>query len=73
MRKHVIDLADPSGKGEQVEIQLPGGTVTVSAGLVKPATGQSVVHVQINDAQGWKTTVHPNPVMGSTDIRQTQE
>ena len=69
MRKHVLDLLDPSGKGEAVEIQLPSGTITVTAGLVQPLTGRVVVHVLVDNADGWSTEVKPDNRMGDTELR----
>ena len=73
MRKHVIDLLEPSGKGESVEHQVQSGTVTVSAGLVKPVTGQTVVMVEIDLADGWSLDISQNNAMGTATIRMIQE
>jgi hypothetical protein len=72
MRKHIINFEEPSGKGEQVTIQTQAGDIVVSAGLVR-VTGQTVVHVQADIAQGWDIEVVKDQVFGSAVIKLVQQ
>ena len=68
MRHHEIDLTDPSDKGEYVEVRTPAGIIRVNAGLIKPATGQEVVVVELHQGLEWTMETAASP-SGRTDIK----
>ena len=71
MRRHTIDLTDPSGKGEVVEVKTPAGIVRVNAGLVKPLTMTPVVVIELHCDLEWAEETRVSPT-GRTDIVWTK-
>jgi hypothetical protein len=73
VRQHTIDFKEPSGKGEQVTIQTQAGDLVVSAGLVQPVDGRTVVFIQADVADDWDIEVVKDQLFGSAVIRLVQK
>lgn len=72
MRRYVIDMAEPSAKGEIVEVRTPAGTINVISGVREPGTGKPRVVVEFH-LLDWQVALREHPVRTDAVLTEIED